>query len=190
MRLFVAIDLDDDARVAVGRAAGALRARLEQNGIGRASWVRTENLHFTVRFLGELDDGRANKVRTVLAVPFDVAPFEAAITHVGVFPAGARPRVLWLGVSEGADAMGSLHARVESRLTQAGLDPEGRGFAAHLTLARFRDFRAGSRAIVEERLDEPIRSRIDHVTLYQSRLSQQGSKYTTLLKTPLTGPVP
>ena len=106
---------------------------------------------------------------------------------IGTFPRGGRPQVIWLGIDRGADALAALHEAVQRRLADVPFRRESRAFSPHLTLARFKH--GGTRADVERiaRLPlEPVGGcTIDHVTLYESRLSPRGPAYTPLLVTPL-----
>jgi 2'-5' RNA ligase len=106
------------------------------NDVPGARWLEPDELHMTVRFIGEVD-GLA--FDDVLAALDDVrlAPFALALCGVGHFPPRGEPRVLWAGL-ERSDALRSLHDRVESVLVRAGVEPERRKFAPHVSLARLR----------------------------------------------------
>jgi 2'-5' RNA ligase len=190
MRLFVAVDLDEPRRVAVARTAAAIARRLEGVGLGHAlKWVDPRNLHLTVRFIGEVDDARAGAIREALGRPLNTAAFDLAFGGAGVFPAGGSPRVLWLGVLEGAAVLADLHDEIEGRLQALGEAPEVRPFSAHLTLARFKDLdRARGEsvraAIPDVRFDAGA-CRVEVATLYQSRLTPAGPTYTPLLRSAL-----
>ncbi|MBF0250192.1 MAG: RNA 2',3'-cyclic phosphodiesterase [Alphaproteobacteria bacterium] len=106
------------------------------HGIKGARWVAEENLHVTLRFIGEVDEDVALDLDAALA-EVRGEPFTLAVQGVGAF--GHPPRVLWAGVkAEPEGALAHLHAAVESALVRAGLEPEGRKFAPHITLARFK----------------------------------------------------
>jgi 2'-5' RNA ligase len=190
MRLFVAVDLDEARRLVAGRAAADLAGRLGPQGLGRAAkWVEPRNLHLTIRFIGETDDARAARIQQALAPVLLTPAFDLALGGPGVFPPGGSPRVLWMGIVQGASALADLHDEVEGRLQAIGEPPEARGFSAHLTLARFKDLdrargEAVRRALREVRVAAGA-CRIEAATLYQSRLSPGGPTYTALLRSPL-----
>jgi 2'-5' RNA ligase len=187
MRLFVAVDLDEPRRLAAGRAASDLARRLS---LGRAvKWVEPRNLHLTIRFIGEADESQARRIQAALDPALLTPAFDFALGGVGVFPPGGSPRVLWLGVVHGAAALADLHDEVEGRLQAIGEPPEGRGFSAHLTLARFKDLdRARGewvRTALREIRFEAGPCRIEAITLYQSGLAPSGPTHTPLLRSPL-----
>lgn len=186
MRLFVALDLDDDARRAiatvqqrVARALGADRS-IQQ--------VDPALMHLTLAFLGEVAEPDALAVVDTLSTAIDVRPFAAEFQGLGVFPSRGAPRVLWLGVGHGGRETIQVQREVAGRLERLGVTLERRAFHPHLTLARWRTSRptdrhrvlsAGSRAAV-------ARVNVDHVTLYQSRVSPAGPTYTALTRANLT----
>lgn len=190
MRLFVAVDLDEPRRVAAARVATDLAERLNALGLGRAiKWVDPWNLHLTIRFIGDVDDVLGASIQETLRQPLRTPAFDLALGEAGVFPPGGSPRVLWLGVVQGASALADLHAEVEGRLQALGQSPEPRGFSAHLTVARFKalDRARGesARAAIRNARVEAGPCRIESLTLYQSRLAPTGPTYTPLLRSPL-----
>ena len=190
MRLFVAVELDEPRRLAAARAASDLVRRLSALGLDRAvKWVEPRHLHLTIRFIGEADESQAGRIQGALGSALLTPVFELALGGVGVFPPGGSPRVLWLGVVQGAAALADLHDEVEGRLQAIGEPPEGRGFSAHLTLARFKDLdraRGGSvRSALREAHFEAGPCRIEAITLFQSRLAPNGPTHTPLLRSPL-----
>jgi 2'-5' RNA ligase len=141
MRLFFAVDLDEPVRVRAGRILDHLRARFERDSVelGRAvKWVRPENLHLTLHFLGELDAGRADEILAMMREPLGEGAFSLEFDGLGMFPASGPPRVLWLGVATGQEALGRLHAELGHRLERLSIPTDRRPLSAHLTLARFR----------------------------------------------------
>jgi 2'-5' RNA ligase len=117
-----------------------------------------------------------------------VAAFEAAVRGLGAFPTPTRPRVIWAGVSEGADTMVELAGRVDTALAVLGFPPEARPFSPHVTLGRVRVPRrdpALAEALAGGEGREFGRVRVGRVALMQSRLSPKGSEYTELAGVPL-----
>ncbi len=188
MRLFVAVDLDEPLRRAAARITRTLRDKLERAETYGVSWVAPDNLHLTLRFLGELSEDLARTVTTALAAPYPVPEFDIELAGVGMFPPAGSARVIWLGVTAGGDHLAALHAEVERRLTQY-TPPEDRPYRAHLTVGRFR---VPAPARVRDTIVSPNlqvgRCTVRHVTLYRSQLSPKGAVYTALLRAPLATP--
>ena len=188
MRLFVAVDVDDDTRARVGRAIDALRAEMEQApSQARISWLVPERLHLTLQFIGHVREAVADTIAARLLPAFAMRPFDIRFGGIGTFPSSGRPRVVWLGVETGADGLAVLHGEVTRRLADVAFAREARPFSPHLTLARIKS--GGTRAEGERiarASREPLGGcTIDHVTLYQSRLSPRGPTYTPIVISPL-----
>jgi len=182
VRLFLAIDLDDAARAAIvaeqTRIAGALPRP------ARPRFVTPEQLHLTLVFLGDVDEALAARVDAVLAPALPRTAFDAVFDGIGMFPPRGAPRVLWIGVTDGARELIAVQQDVAHRMTHLGIALEARSFSPHLTIARWRDARTSDRAAVDAlpqaRLG--VRVRIDHVTLYRSTLSSAGATYRPLAR--------
>ena len=161
MRLFIAADLDDAARARVAELQERLRPLVRG-----AKWVPAENIHLTLKFLGEVPDDRVPEMAGSLAA----AGVRHAATPIAFDRLGTFPRILWLGGD--APALASLAADLG----------ESRPFRAHLTLARFRD-----RAPKAPRLPfEPVATTISTICLYQSVLGGGPAKYVTISRTALS----
>jgi 2'-5' RNA ligase len=139
-RLFVAVDLPEEVRVSVAaigdKLAGARR-------------VPEDQLHLTLRFIGEVDDKMFAAIKAALA-GVSAAPFPLALRGVGHFPPGRHPRVLWVGMEAGEPLM-ELQQRVELALIGAGIAAEERRFSPHITIARLRDTPPEAVLSLEER---------------------------------------
>ena len=190
IRLFVAVDLDDVVRTEVAAAIEALRARYERRrGAPQVRWVSPDRLHLTLLFVGHVPADTAQQIATRLTVPFDSPAFDIALGGLGTFPATGGPRVVWLGISEGAAALQVVAREVAARLADVEFRREERPFSPHLTLARFKERGHASdrEALLAERVRPAGRWRIDRVTLYQSRLSSKGAAYVPVTVAPLAG---
>ena len=188
MRLFVAVEIDASLARELARVAGELRARVESRAaLARLTWVAADRMHFTVRFIGEVDESRASTIATALASPLPVAPFDLTMGSIGTFPPTGRPRVIWTGVQEGGDAMAAIERGVSARLATCGIPPEGREYSPHLTLARVRDAaNLRARDVLEGVPQGALgTTRVEAITLFQSRLSPKGPTYVALQRTPL-----
>jgi len=127
LRLFVGIDFPPELK---------LRLSLLCGGVAGAKWVDPGNFHLTLRFIGEVDEGVAADVDEAL-VRLKARRFAVQLAGVGMFGNG-KPRQLWVGV-EREPALGALQGKIELALIRAGLPPEPRKFAPHVTLARLRE---------------------------------------------------
>jgi 2'-5' RNA ligase len=190
-RLFVAAWLPE----AAAREAARVLDRLRSAG-GDVKWVSPENLHVTLRFLGDTDEGRvAALVDAVTDAAEGVSPFALALGTAGTFPPRGTPRVVWLGIDRGAREIADLARRVEERLVARGLveEPETRPFRAHVTLGRPRSPRNLERLtdLLAEVSPEGRAHRLEEVRLVESRLplggTPGGAKYAAVARVPLTG---
>ena len=194
MRLFLAVELNDAVRRIAEATAEALRA-----AIGPAPnirWVPVENMHLTVRFIGQVDDARAPAVVAALTPPLDIAPFDIELSGCGVFPPSGSPRVIWIGLTAGLPQLAAMHDEFDRRLAPFGFEPERRPFSAHLTLARIKDpstanprapgaVRTTVRQAIRDVAPEPTRGHITRATVFQSHLSPRGPRYEPLAFAPL-----
>lgn len=171
-RQFIALDLPDSVR---GELA---RLREELDGI---RWSPPEQLHVTLRFLGEVPEERqAEAVRRLAEIR--VEPFVLPVEGVGVFPPKGPPRVLWAGVGRGHPRLFQLRQRIDDALIAAGLDFDLRTFHAHVTLGRCTEDSSrpvkGWRLRHEGLVGAPFR--VDHFSLYESVLGAAGHQYRCL----------
>lgn len=188
MRLFVAVEIDAALARELVRAAGELRRRVEARAPrARVTWVAADRLHFTVRFIGEVDDDRVPAIVAALAAPLPLAPFDLTIADLGAFPLKGPPRAFWAGISQGKTEMSSLEHAVSARLASCGIGADRRAYSPHLTLARVRE--AGglrTRETLDAAPHGPFgTTRIDAITLFESRLSPKGPTYVPVQRTPL-----
>lgn len=184
MRLFLAINLDADVRVALVGATSPMR--IEAPGL---SWTPEPKLHLTLRFLGEHGDSAAARIPAALD---DVAarhrPFDMRLRHVWAFPNFRRARVVWMGV-EPEPKLELLHHDVELACERLGFGVEGRPFRPHVTVARVRgrvderEMRAVARQAKQVDFDREVRVR--SVDVMESRLDATGSTYARLHAAPL-----
>jgi 2'-5' RNA ligase len=184
VRLFVALDLPDELAHEVERHAA--EARRELPG---ARWVRPENLHLTLAFLGERDAGDLPVLHEHLTPAFGgVASFELRLRHGGTFPPRRPARVAWVGV-EADDGLPVLAHRVQSALQQAvGFEPDRRKFSAHLTVARCKQpWRRREIERFERHFRGPVGRPFEVMegVLYESVLGPGGARYRPLKHYPL-----
>ena len=188
MRLFIAVELPDEVRD-VAQATATILARHIDRAV-RLRWVSADQMHLTVRFIGQVSDDRVRAVMDALQPPLPVAPFNLEFRGFGVFPASGPPRVIWIGVSQGLEELGVMHQEFNRRLATLGFEAETRPFSAHLTLARIKEIGSHAarqlRELVRDAQPSNARCRIDSATVFKSELSPRGSRYSALLHVPLT----
>jgi 2'-5' RNA ligase len=182
MRCFIAIDIDEQIRKALGRLQDELRGKADIKK-SDAKWVNPENIHLTLKFLGEIKD---EQVVDVCNITGDVAgrheSFELNVESVGHF-GGKSARVLWVGMGQNIDKLLQLQQDLEQQLNLAGWPRETRKFSGHLTLCRIRNSRAGIKLaqLAKEYEDFKLGTMAaDSVSIYQSQLTPEGPIYTVL----------
>jgi 2'-5' RNA ligase len=131
MRLFVAIELTQEIRDELTAFLSELR-----DASPKAKWVRAENLHVTLKFLGETDLGKLAKVQQALSSIHDENLVTLNFRGLGFFPNERRPRVFWVGM-EASNNLNALAETIDREMHTLGFPPENRPFTPHLTLARF-----------------------------------------------------
>jgi 2'-5' RNA ligase len=186
VRGFVAVLLPGDVRGRLASAAAELRARAPE-----LAWVRADNLHLTLRFLGEVEPVTLGRIReAIVAAAATRAPFTVTLGGLGGFPPGRPPRVVWAGVLSGGERLGALHATLESALVARGVPGEGRVFHPHVTLARARDRRGAGGLAGKLGGGVPFGEvRVAVLHLMRSELGPGGSRYSVLAEAPLGDPL-
>lgn len=177
-RLFVAL-----------RPPPVIRDRLMDvmHGIPDARWQDDEQLHLTLRFIGEVDGGKADDI--VLALTgMRAKPVTAALAGVGSFGPGDAATTLWAGVSPRLP-LTALHAKIDRALTTTGLAPDRRAYRPHVTLARL-SRSAGRSSLVRRWLAEHAALTsapfvLDRIVLYESTLGRDGARYDAVADWPL-----
>ena len=133
-RIFIAVPLDPALRNAVG----ALERQLEAVGVA-LRWIKPENLHFTLRFLGQISPAQLSRARRAARETAEgTETFRIRLAGLGVFPSVRRPQVVWAGVTEGEERLRDLARRLDDTLARQRFPKEPRSFQAHLTLARIK----------------------------------------------------
>ncbi len=180
-RTFVALPLPPEVRASIAELVGSSR-----QGSPALRWIRPEQAHLTLAFLGDLDDGAVAELRSsVRRVAREVAPFESDVRGVGAFPTPARGRTLWLGWGQGARQVRELHALLTAALAAAGWALERRPFRPHVTLARCRtpaDLRGTVAALERWRSASWTVTAID---VMASCLTADGAVHTRIERCPL-----
>jgi 2'-5' RNA ligase len=183
-RTFIAVPAAPQTRTAATRLIDRLRP-----SAGDVRWTPTDNLHWTLQFLGDVDDLQIPAVcDAIAAAAAEIEPFELEARGAGAFPAADRPRTLWIGAGQGSEVMCELQAAIEKQLVDLGYRGESRRYVPHITLGRvgrgadlqslaaelatFADLDAGTMLV-------------DEVTIFASQLTREGAIHEALAHAPL-----
>jgi 2'-5' RNA ligase len=181
VRLFVALEIPSPVRENLAALVRELRTLAPQ-----AKWVRAENLHVTLKFIGEVPDTKLEAIRKTLSGVHSERPVTLDFRGLGFFPNERHPRVFWTGIEASAN-LKALAAGLESAAEKFEIPREKRPFSPHLTLARFESpkltdpFRT---AIAEKVTRDFGSSRTNQFHLIESKLKTAGAEYTTLQSFP------
>jgi 2'-5' RNA ligase len=180
LRTFVSVPIPREIRENTLREAKSL---LEDT---RIRWSKPENLHLTLKFLGEVPETSLPSIKEELArISLIHSTFEISISGLGAFPSEGRARVVWAGVEEGADSLSLLAGDVEASLEALGFEKEQRPFHPHVTLGR-----CGKKPLWLnlEGLNPVLRGfSADRIELMQSTLTDKGATYSLLASFLLEG---
>jgi RNA 2',3'-cyclic 3'-phosphodiesterase len=184
-RTFIGIELPPEIRHRIKEHVDQLRAAFPQV---RASWSREDNLHLTLKFLGEIPVTRIDALSKACSEAIkQIEPFELTIRGCGSFPPHGKPKVLWIGI-EDADAeaqatrLHQLHTAIEDSCAGHGFEREARSYHPHLTIARIREAK-DSRALAEHHRQTdfaPQTFSVSEVVVFRSELGSSGSKHSAL----------
>ncbi|HXJ82884.1 MAG TPA: RNA 2',3'-cyclic phosphodiesterase [Candidatus Methylomirabilis sp.] len=183
-RTFIAVCLDEPTREAVGAEIERLKP------LSRAvAWVPPQNLHLTLKFLGDQSEDNLTEVlRGLEEVAAERASFDLTLHGLGAFPGMERPRILWIGVVEGGPAIRALQSGVEAALERRQFPPESRPWHPHLTIGRVFDPRRWQRdasPALRESIARAATTRfgtlaVSRVALMRSDLHPSGARYSEL----------
>lgn len=183
IRTFIAVDLPQPVLDTIEKESFRLQKILSKDLI---RWVSIENIHLTLKFLGNTPTTHIDFLKQILLrVADSYAAFDLQIQSIGSFPSLKLPRVIWLGILTSA-ALTSLQKEVDGAVTKLGYEKEARAFSAHLTLGRVKqniqssDLQKIRSALETFQLGKIPLAKVDSLHLYQSDLHANGSLYTKL----------
>lgn len=178
MRTFVAIEISHEAKSVIAELQNKLR-----DADGDVSWTRPDNIHLTLKFLGEISESLiADSARVCLECATASNSLDLHLSSVGAFPDSRQPRVLWVGLGGDLDPLVQLQKDLDERLSRIGFEREPKPFRAHLTMGRVKS-RRNSRALMAIAKDyrlPPSPFRVTEIVLMRSQLHPAGSRYTRL----------
>ncbi|MFA6320872.1 MAG: RNA 2',3'-cyclic phosphodiesterase [Candidatus Omnitrophota bacterium] len=179
MRTFIAIELSDEIKTALAQTQSHLKYSNAD-----VKWVDKDNIHLTLKFLGEIDEAKCMHIKSILDdIARSVKPFEISLKDTGAFPDMDHPRVVWVGLDKGAVESTELAAKIDEELSKIRFDKELRPFAAHLTIGRVRSPK--NKQALKEKAANYIPQftnpqLISSIILFKSQLTPTGSIYTKL----------
>ncbi len=202
MRAFIAVELPAEIRCVLAHLQSQLAAARAD-----VKWTEEDNLHITMRFLGEITEGQRQRLEALLReIAAQTNTIPIALTNVGAFPSMTSPRVLWVGIGEGSsfalraserplrsvrgagqEALTNIAEEIERGVVSLGFEKEDHPFSAHVTLGRVRSpkNRAALVAVMRELAWTPPQPfAITCLTLFQSTLTSSGPIYASLSKVP------
>ena len=183
IRTFIAIDVPDEVKNIISRAQENLR----RIGSDRISWTRSQSIHLTLKFLGDVNEEEisdiANRIETAV---LDFSYFDIQTTSPGGFPRIQKPRVLWLGI-DGGDALINIADAADKGLSKLGFDREKKIFNPHLTVGRVKSLSPNSELPFRfSSMDfGSVRWTAEEVNVMASELKPTGAVYTVLDTIPL-----
>jgi 2'-5' RNA ligase len=144
--------------------------------------VEPENIHITIRFLGDITLNMVDKIYEEMK-KIQFKPFIIKISNIGVFPDLSCPRIVWAGITQGSDQLQSVFSQLEPNLQRLGFTPDTRGFSPHLTIARIRSARGKSQLVDFVQKNSQVdfgEIKAQTLLLKRSELTPQGPIYSTL----------
>jgi len=189
IRTFVAIELSAAIKSELARVQEMLKEKIATPHL---RWVDAENVHLTLKFLGNVPQDRIQETAAALREACaGLSPFTMAISGLGCFPSTNNPRVVWVGVQEKTGSLKRLQERVEENLAILGFKPEGQPFRPHLTLGRVKkEARGGARRIIGGIVSAISvghlgQMEVGEISLMKSVLLPSGAQYSRLATIPL-----
>ena len=177
LRLFLAVAVNDQTIVdkiePIHKALAATNTRM--------SLVRLENLHFTLKFLGNTSPSLVEPINAIMS-KININSFQIELNNLGCFPRPSHPRVIWLGLTKGHEQLASIASFLDKNLKSLGFAQEKRSFKSHLTLARVK-------SRIDPKLTQLLKDfqniqigscSVNQIVLKQSTLTPQGPNYDTL----------
>jgi 2'-5' RNA ligase len=180
MRTFVAVEMPQSVR----EQFRDVEARLRQ-AEAHVKWVEPHNIHLTLKFLGDVAEDQLPSVFQAVAEGAQgLAPLQVRLSRLGAFPNLRRPRVVWIGVDQGKEALLQLQGRMEEAMARRNFPREDRPFSPHLTIGRVKSER-GLEDLIDIIRATPFETEsfeIDELVAMESTLTPDGPIYTPLHK--------
>ncbi|MFH1888628.1 MAG: RNA 2',3'-cyclic phosphodiesterase [Candidatus Omnitrophota bacterium] len=181
MRAFIAIELPQEIKDSLENLQEELKTARSD-----VKWVRPENIHLTMKFLGEINDKQLDKINDIIDQAVEKRnSFRMRISSLGAFPKIDSPRVIWIGIDTGDKEVKEMAAELEEKIAEIGISKEERQFSSHITIGRTRS------PLNREKLVVYIKNKADlcgknlefyvgMITLFKSTLTPKGPIYEAL----------
>lgn len=184
MRTFFCIELNDEMKSKLSQIITTFMGKSE----ARVNWVDKENLHITMKFLGDVlkSDVKVLKQKSEKVIA-TISPFMMTLNRIGVFPNFKRMRVIWVGATDEPEEIHVLNQALEEELEEIGFEPEGRKYIPHITLGRVKERNQSKveplvEAVESYKIEEPIKTKAEGLTLMESKLTPKGPIYTPVFR--------
>ena len=182
IRIFIAIKLSSQVRDSLTLVAQQIIRR----GIKCVRWVKPENIHLTIRFLGDISNGKVGDIVHVIGEAVKIcSPFTLRFGGIGAFPNHRKPQVVWVGVDSSLELL-DLHSKIERRLYQAGFQGDNKGLRPHLTIGRLRrelshyDLKMIADLVMNNEFPTVGEQVVESIHLIKSELRSEGPTYSFL----------
>jgi len=184
IRAFIAIELNKETQSYLSN----IQSELKETGAD-VKWVKSENIHLTLKFLGNIDVSKINQIKEILTkISRENTEFTVELSDIGAFPKKEHPRVIWIAIEKNQDKVIKIVADLEERLMELGIAKEDRPFRAHLTLGRVKS-NLNRLKLVEKLKNINISQRhsliVNKLTLFKSTLTPGGPIYEILCESNL-----
>jgi len=187
LRTFIAVDIPPGIQKNIQQSVDKLRRSIGNS----VRWVPTNNIHLTLKFLGDVSQENVDILSQALSTEADsCSSFDLSVSGLGSFPNSKRARVLFIRIQAPAE-LEALQRGIETATTRLGYESDPHPFSPHLTIGRVRDRVSASdqqkicKTLEETKIDLLGTARVDSVQLYKSELKPSGSVYTRLFSAPL-----
>ena len=178
VRAFLSIDIENQALLP---QISETQSKLDNN-LAKMKLVEIENIHFTLRFLGDTSLTRIDEIKSCLS-KIKIEPFEIMVYGVGAFPTKRKPRVIWIGTTQNADRICNLKMEIDTHLEELGYQSEKKKFTPHATIARVRYIKDAEKLAnnLDGLANQPIGTMfVSKFNMKKSTLTSSGSIYETL----------
>jgi 2'-5' RNA ligase len=186
-RAFIAVDLSAEVLDQLGQVMDSLRREIGEGGI---RWVQAENMHLTLKFLGDVSVSNVARLKEIMRTSAAMCPaFALSVGGLGAFPSPNRARVVWVGVEGPPDLM-SLQRMVDTETDRLGYASENRDFKPHLTLGRVgrnvtpKELQKIGQVLKEKKVGFLGVTQVKEVHLFRSDLQSNGAVYTRMYSVP------
>jgi len=179
IRAFISIDIDSPEIIS---KIMQIQKEIESLNAAKMKPVEPQNLHYTIRFLGNITNEQVDEIYKILQ-KVELEPFQLVVKGMGAFPSISRPRVIWVGAGEGSEKVISIYDQIEKGLRKLGFKPEGKQYIPHCTIFRVKFIT--KKPVLTKKLTDLANItlgniEVNSVKLKRSQLTPKGPVYTTL----------